>query len=55
MQGSVVRIEEIEIHDFKNVKHGSLNLDNPRKAYKTSILGLYGQNGSGRTALIDAL
>ena len=55
MQRSVVRISEIEISNFKNVKHGLLTLDNPRKAYKSSILGLYGQNGSGKTALIDAL
>jgi len=31
MQGSVVRISEIEIRDFKNVKHGLLKLDNPKK------------------------
>ena len=55
MHGAVVRISEIEIRNFKNVKHGLLNLDNPRKAYKSSILGLYGQNGSGKTALIEAL
>ena len=55
MQGSVVRISEIEICNFKNVKHGVLNLDNARKSYKSSVLGLYGQNGSGKTALIDAL
>lgn len=55
MQGSVVRISEIEIRDFKNVKHGLLKLDNPKKNYKSSILGLYGQNGSGKTALIEAL
>ena len=28
---------------------------NHRKNYKSSILGLYGQNGSGKTALIEAL
>ncbi|MBR3025161.1 MAG: AAA family ATPase, partial [Oscillospiraceae bacterium] len=55
MQGSVIRISEIEICNFKNVKHGVLNLDNTRKSYKSSVLGLYGQNGSGKTALIDAL
>ncbi|MBR6836433.1 MAG: AAA family ATPase [Oscillospiraceae bacterium] len=55
MQGSVIRISEIEMCNFKNVKHGVLNLDNTRKSYKSSVLGLYGQNGSGKTALIDAL
>ena len=50
-----VRIENISIENFKNVKYGFLNFENKRKNYKSSILGLYGQNGSGKTALIDAL
>lgn len=55
MRDSVVRLAEISIHDFKNVKNGQLNFFNRRKDYRSSILGLYGQNGSGKTALIDAL
>ncbi len=55
MKNSAVRIESIEIRNFKNVGYGYLNFENPRKDYKSSILGLYGQNGSGKTALIDAL
>lgn len=55
MSKKTVRIENISIENFKNVKYGSLNLENRRKDYKSSILGLYGQNGSGKTALIDAL
>lgn len=55
MDKQTVRIENIRIENFKNVKYGSLNLENKRKDYKSSILGLYGQNGSGKTALIDAL
>lgn len=50
-----VRIEEIEISNFKNVVHGTLRFDNPRKNYAASIVGLYGQNGSGKTAMIDAV
>ncbi len=50
-----VRIESITIENFKNVKKGSIDLENKRKDYKASIVGLYGQNGSGKTALIDAL
>lgn len=55
MDKQTIRIENISIENFKNVKYGSLNLENKRKDYKSSILGLYGQNGSGKTALIDAL
>ena len=32
-----------------------MNFVNKRKAFKASVLGLYGQNGTGKTALIDAL
>ena len=55
MGKSCIRIEEIEIENFKNTKYGILELENKRSNYSSSILGLYGQNGSGKTALIDAL
>ncbi len=50
-----VRIVSTTISNFKNVINGSLSFENMRKEYKASVLGLYGQNGSGKTALIDAL
>ncbi|MDY4964169.1 MAG: AAA family ATPase [Ruminococcus callidus] len=55
MNDTIVRIERIEIKNFKNVGYGHLDFENAKKAGKASILGLYGQNGSGKTALIDAL
>lgn len=55
MRRSTVRLSSIQISDFKNVRYGELNFNNRRKNYRASILGLYGQNGSGKTALIDAL
>jgi AAA15 family ATPase/GTPase len=55
MEKAIVRIKGIEINGFKNVTHGRLDLDNAKRGYKASILGLYGQNGSGKTALIDAI
>ena len=55
MSKLVVRIEEALIENFKNVKTGTLNFENKRKNYRSSIVGLYGQNGSGKTALIDAI
>ena len=50
-----VRITNIAIKNFKTVNFGELSFVNNRKNFKASILGLYGQNGSGKTALIDAL
>ena len=55
MANRTVRIVGITIENFKNVTKGSLSFENKRKEYKASILGLYGQNGSGKTALIDAI
>lgn len=50
-----VRITNIEVKNFKNVKQGKLSLMNYRKDFRASVVGIYGQNGSGKTALIDAL
>ena len=55
MNDVTVRMTDIVIENFKNVTYGTLNLENHRKNYKASVLGLYGQNGSGKTALIDAV
>lgn len=55
MKDTIVRICEITIRNFKNVINGNILFNNNRKNYKASVLGLYGQNGSGKTALIDAV
>ena len=55
MKDANVRLENILIENFKNVENGQLSFANHRKNFRTSILGLYGQNGSGKTALIDAI
>lgn len=55
MKKTTIRVQSIEIRNFKNVSYGFLNLENPRVSSSANILGLYGQNGSGKTALIDAL
>lgn len=54
IQNSIVRINSISISNFKNVVGGNLAFINPYKKYDASVLGLYGQNGSGKTALIEA-
>lgn len=55
MSNRTVRIANISISNFKNIKNGTIKFPNNQKEYKASILGLYGQNGSGKTALIDAI
>ena len=55
MANRIVRIESITIENFKNVAQGTLDFENKRKDYKASVFGLYCQNGSGKTALIDAI
>ena len=55
MNAPIVRIMNIRIQNFKNVVNGSLSLENPRKDYKASVVGVYGQNGSGKTSIVEAL
>ena len=60
MEG-IVKIQEIEINNFKNVKHGtasfqSYNYIKKKEKYNSAdILGIYGQNGSGKTSLVEAI
>lgn len=56
-----VRIMRSEIHNIKNVVYGDVTYMNygsiNKKAIceKTDIVGIYGQNGSGKTALVESL
>lgn len=56
---SIVRLSSLKISNIKNVRNGQIVMPNTcRKQmdYKTAeVLGLYGQNGSGKTAVIDTL
>lgn len=59
MKNVVVRLQEIIINNFKNVEYGKVSLQSYVNFNKNinlnDILGIYGQNGSGKTALVDAL
>lgn len=55
MERMAVRLESLVIQNFNNVKYGKLSFENPKKNYAASILGLYGQNGSGKTTVIDCI
>lgn len=48
----VVRLTRLEIENIKNVQHGELEF---AQGDKGSVLGIYGQNGSGKTVVIDCM
>ena len=61
MSNATVRIIKTELESFKNVKHGEIKYINYTNVEKAACLkgndlvGIYGQNGSGKTAMIEAL
>ena len=55
MDKSWVRITSIEIRDLKNIEYGTISFTSKKETFNSSVLGLYGQNGSGKTALINAI
>ena len=56
---SIVRLASLKISNIKNVRSGQIVMPNTcRKQLsykKAEILGVYGQNGSGKTAVIDTM
>lgn len=59
MRRSIVRLSSLQLTNIKNVKKGIIYMPNIvnkiLSADKAEILGIYGQNGSGKTAIVDAL
>lgn len=54
-----VRIQKVVLKNFKSVEYGEIVLDCGKhfvpQGTQADILGVYGQNGSGKTSLIEAL
>ena len=59
MSQTIVRLQGLELRNIKNVEFGKIEMpnsyQNERRYNNSEILGLYGQNGSGKTAIVDAL
>ena len=55
----LVRIIKNELFNFKNVEHGDIrymnysSVNNNAQIEEQDIVGLYGQNGSGKTAVVE--
>jgi AAA15 family ATPase/GTPase len=50
----IIRIKKIELDNLKNVFHGTFKTNtNFETMNKSDIIGFYGQNGSGKTAIVE--
>lgn len=51
---TIIRITEVNIANLKNVKYGNLKMNSRFETMENpDVVGLYGQNGSGKTALVE--
>ncbi|SEA91114.1 hypothetical protein SAMN05216349_15110 [Oribacterium sp. KHPX15] len=59
MRKPIVRLQSITIKNIKNVEDGEILMPyafkKQNKYDKAEILGIYGQNGSGKTAIVDSV
>ena len=59
MREYVVRLSSLTVKNIKNVKKGTIFMplakERKLKLGGAEILGIYGQNGSGKTAIVDTL
>lgn len=52
---AIIRVTGVEIQGLKNVKKGVFQTTSTIDSYEEAdIIGFYGQNGSGKTAVVDA-
>lgn len=52
---SVIKVKTIKIENLRNVKNGSISIPIQFSEFdKSDIVGIYGQNGSGKTTIVEA-
>ena len=49
----MIRLKRLVLDDMRNISHGILDFDDLPTG--GSVTGIYGQNGSGKTTVIDAI
>lgn len=59
MENYIIRLSSLTLVNIKNVKKGTIVMPSAKnknsKSCSADILGVYGQNGSGKTAIVDSL
>ncbi len=52
---TIIKIKKIKVQNLRNVRHGEMVLTVDFETFlKANVVGLYGQNGSGKTTIVDA-
>ena len=62
MENRIIKLKSMELENFKNVKYGKIEFKEEKSKKNgdltgsiAHILGIYGQNGSGKTSVINGL
>lgn len=55
MDDAIIRLLSIELHNLKNVVSGIIKMQKNEFSDNAEVLGIYGQNGSGKTSVIQTL
>lgn len=52
---AIIKIKKITLHNLRNVRYGEISIAvNFESFLQANVVGLYGQNGSGKTTIVDA-
>lgn len=52
---AIIKVKKIKLKNLRNVRHGEVTLAVSFETFlQANVIGLYGQNGSGKTTIVDA-